>query len=248
MKVGTLLRSVGIGICLLASVASCGDDPNGSAEPAPTISVRTIPEQDADLEPGIYRVSKEGRAGSDPLKWSIVDFTVELPDGLVGNTGHSVGTPEEWEESRPADSFGFYPLLVDSIYADPCEGEAGATQPVGPKPGDLVKALLAQPGTDAAVPVKTTIGGLPATRIDLEVPRGADLSSCHLADFGPPALQIWFADQSDKYFVLSPGLHARVYVADVDGMRQEFLAVHSAEPSAAALQRLDAIVASIDIE
>lgn len=246
--VGRLIRSSAIGTCLVVALAACGSDPDDAAEPAPTESTLAIPEEDAVLEPGVYRVSEEGRAGADPLKWSVADFTVELPAGLVGNTGHSVGTPEEWEESRPADSFGLYPLLVDSIYADPCEGERGATQPVGPRPEDLVEALQNQPGTDADAPVETTIGGLPATRVDLEVPRGADLRSCHLADFGPPGLQIWFAKQSGKYFVLSPGIHARVYSVQVDDQRQEFLVTHNTEPSATALQRLDALVASIKFE
>jgi hypothetical protein len=237
---------VAIGICVVVSTAGCGGGESGAApEPTQTAPVLLdIPEEDAPLEPGTYLVPKEGRGGADPLTWSIVDFTIEVPAGLVGNTRHSVGTPEDLEGS----GFGLYPVLVDELYADPCEGERGKTVSVGPKPADLVKALLAQPGTMATTPATTTLGGLPATRIDLEVPKGADLSTCHLADFGPSGLQVWFAKRSQKYFVLSPGLHARVYVVDVDGRRQEFLAVHDLRAPAATLASLDAMIASIRID
>jgi hypothetical protein len=197
------------------------------------------------LEPGTYRVSKEGRTGSDPIVWSIVDFTIEVPEGLIGHTGHYLETTEDFEGGA---SFGFYPVLVDEIYADPCEGERGSTLPVGPEPSDLVEALLSQPGTDAARPVETVIGGLPAMRVDLEVPAGADLSSCHLADYGPPGLQVWFSRPTSKFFVLSPDLHARVYVVDVDGKRQVFLAVHDVNASDDDLAGLQSMIDSIRID
>lgn len=240
--------AVAIGICVVVSAAGCGGGGSGAApEPTQTAPVLLdIPEEDALLEPGTYRVPKEGRGGDDPLTWSIVDFTMEVPAGLVGNTRHSVGAPEELEGT--GSGFGLYPVLVDELYSDPCEGERGKTVPVGPKPADLVKALLAQPGTSATRPETTTLGGLPATRIDLEVPKGADLSRCHLADFGPPGLQVWYAKRSQKYFVLSPDLHARVYIVDVDGRRQEFLVAHDLRASAAALAPLDAMIASIRID
>jgi hypothetical protein len=111
-----------------------------------------------------------------------------------------------------------------------------------------VEALLSQPGTDAARPVETVIGGLPAMRVDLEVPAGADLSSCHLADYGPPGLQVWFSRPTSKFFVLSPDLHARVYVVDVDGKRQVFLAVHDVNASDDDLAGLQSMIDSIRID
>jgi hypothetical protein len=70
----------------------------------------------------------------------------------------------------------FYPVLVDEIYADPCEGELGPTVAVGLEVNDLVDVLVAQPGPVTPEPVQTTIGGFPATRVDLEVPEGVDLA------------------------------------------------------------------------
>ena len=139
-------------------------------------------------------------------------------------------------------------MLVDEIYADPCEGERGPIVAAGPKVNDLVDALLEQPGTAATKPVRTTIGGLPATRIDLEVPKGADLRSCFLADFGPPGLQIWFSNPTDKYFVLMPDCTACVYVVDVDGERQVFLTQHGPAASDEDLRELQSMLDSIHID
>lgn len=165
------------------------------------------------LEAGTYQVS------SGP--WSIVDYTITIPEGWNGHTGHYLSKYEHVDETR---GFGIYPVLVDEIYADPCEGERGPTAAVGPEVNDLVDALLAQPGTVVTEPVQTTIGDRPATRVDLEVPEDADLSSCLLADYGPPGLQIWFSEPSEKYFVLMPGPGTTsVYVVDVDGKRQVFV-------------------------
>jgi len=96
--------------------------------------------------------------------------------------------------------------------------------------------------------VQTAIGGLPATQVDLEVPKGADLRSCFLADYGPPGLQIWFSDPSDKYFVLMPGYTASVYVVDVDGERQVFLTQHGPATSDEDLQELHSMLDSIRID
>ena len=180
-----------------------------------------------------------------PLLWSIVDYTITIPEGWKGHTGHYLSKYEDVDETR---GLSIYPVLVDEIYADPCEGERGPTVAVGPEVNDLVDALLAQPGTVATEPVQTTIGGRPATRVDLEVPKGADLRSCFLADYGPPGLQIWFSDPSDKYFVLMPGYTAGVYVVDVDGERQVFLTQHGPAASDEDLRELQSMLDSIRID
>lgn len=252
-------KSRSIAAALVLCLAGCANssDPTAAESPSATTTstaapsttsdpILTIPmEEGPPLEPGTYRVSREGRTGADPIKWSIVDFTIEIPRGLIGHTGHYLETTEDFKGGA---RFGFYPLLVDEIYADPCEGERGSTVPVGPKPGDLVKALRAQPGTATTKPVRTLIGGLPAVRIDLAVPRNADLTSCHMADFGPPALQMWFSNPTSKYFVLSPDLRARVYVVDVNGKRQEFLAVHEVNASERGLRVLQSMIDSVRID
>lgn len=231
-------RAIVVAVAL--SLTACGGDAPAAPEAnrATTTTVPSIPMEDGPpLEAGTYRVSSEGRAGPDPLQWSIVDFTITIPEGWIGHTGHYL----------ESERFGFYPVLIDEIYADPCEGERGAVVTVGLEVNDLVDALAAQPGTVTTEPVETTIGGLPATHIDIEVPDGADLSACHLADYGPPGLQLWFSDRSDKYLVLMPGSTAGVNVIDVDGERQVFLTYRSADASDDDLDELQAILDSIRI-
>lgn len=248
-------------VVLLAVLTGCGGDvtgdPEGSTSPATTSSPSTttsstppeIPLDDGPrLDPGTYRVSSEGQYdGPDapPLLWSIVDYTITIPEGWKGHSGHYLSKYEDVDEIR---GLSIYPVLVDEIYADPCEGERGRTVAVGPEVNDLVDALLAQPGTVATEPMQTTIGGRPATRVDLEVRKGADLSSCFLADYGPPGLQIWFSDPSDKYFVLMPGYTAGVYVVDVDGERQVFLTQHGPAASDEDLGELRSMLDSIRID
>ena len=72
-----------------------------------TALIRTIPLEDGPpLEPGTYRISSEGRTGSDPIVWSIVDFTIEIPEGLIGHTGHYLETTEDVQGGA---RFGFLP-------------------------------------------------------------------------------------------------------------------------------------------
>jgi len=234
--------------------AGCGDDASSSApeteQATPTsATLPSIPLDDGPpLEPGTYRVSSEGQYDgpeAPPLLWSIVDYTIAIPEGWKGHSGHYLSKHEDGDES---DSLSIYPVLIDEVYADPCEGEGGPIVTVGPEVDDLVDALLAQPGTATTEPVQTAIGGLPATQVDLEVPKGADLRSCFLADYGPPGLQIWFSDPSDKYFVLMPGYTASVYVVDVDGERQVFLTQHGPATSDEDLQELHSMLDSIRID
>lgn len=250
------MRSMFVSLALLLGLSACGDSPSASPEqrqtatptrtgtPTQSPTPLSIPlEEGPPLEPGTYLVSKAGRQGSDPLQWSIVDYTIRIPAGWNGHTGHYLS---KYEDVEGKAGLGIYPLLVDEIYADACEGERGPTVAVGPEPDDLVDALLSQPGPLAGKPVATTIGGRAATRIDLKAPALAGLKSCHMADYGPPALQIWFSRPSDKYFVLMPGDRASVYVVDVDGERQVFLAVHGAGATDADSRELQSMLDSIE--
>jgi hypothetical protein len=173
-----------------------------------------------------------------------VDYTITLPAGLIGHTGHYVSKNEDVEG---ASGYGFYPVLVDEVYADPCLGESGPTVTVGPAPDDLVDALVAQPGTTTTV-TDTTIGGYPATRVDLEIADDVDLESCFLFDFGPPGgLQIWFSAPGGKYFVSMPDRVSTVYVVDINGKRQVFMAGRPSDASDEDLAELQAMLDSIHI-
>ncbi|MFL6204227.1 MAG: hypothetical protein ACJ739_02670 [Acidimicrobiales bacterium] len=238
-------------LALVGALAVLDDDQTVGTTPAtqPTRTPATLPSIPLDegppLRAGTYRVSSEGLhdvPGADSLVWSIVDYTITIPEGWNGHTGHYLSKHEDGDDEL--DTVGLYPVLVDEIFADPCPGEAGATVAVGPEVNDLVDALIAQPGPSKSEPVETTIGGLPATRVDLEIPEGADLTSCRLA----PGLQIWFSEASDAYFVLMPGYTASIYAVDVDGERQVFLTQHGPEASDEDLRELQSMLDSIRID
>jgi hypothetical protein len=148
-------------------------------------------------------------------EWSVVDFTVTLPEDWTVQYGHVFA-----KDPDTVDELGFYAVVVDEIYADACEGDAGEVMDVGPSVDDLAAALLQQPGPMASGPVETSLGGYPATRIDLAIPEDLDLAACTYADVG---LQIWYSAPADKYFVLLRDGAVSVYIVDVDGQRQVFV-------------------------
>jgi hypothetical protein len=170
------------------------------------------------IEPGTYRIPASA--------WSLADYTVTFGDGWAVQYGHIFG-----QHADQDNEFGFYAVMVDEIFTDPCRGE-GVPKPVGSRVEDLVTALLEQPGATKSNPVAGTFARYPATRIDLEVPRGLDLSKCRLAEDNVMGLQVWKSTPADKYFVLLPGQRVSLYVLDVHGRRQVFLVATGASTSA----------------
>ena len=109
---------------------------------------------------------------------------------------------------------------------------------------DLVNALLEQPVVVTDRPIDTTLGGLPAKRIDLSVPDDLDAAACRMGEH----LQIWYSPPADKYFVLLGDGSASVYVLDVDGERQVFLTHYRAGATLDDMAEMEAIVDSIEID
>ena len=239
------LLAVAAGLLLIAGLGACSGGSDGApASKSPPIStthpsdaLRTIAEWDeqdgdepAPIEPGTYLIPAS--------PWSVADFTVAFPDGWTSQYGHVYGT-----HGDEPDELGFYAVVVDEIFSDSCAPEDESTQAVGPHVDDLYTALRRQAGGAAvSQPVRTTLGGYPATRIDLEIPEHLKVSECRMA---PAGLQIWYSEPADKYFVLLPGAVARVYILMVGGERQVFLAQvgdpRSAEDRAELRRVLDSI-------
>lgn len=188
------------------------------------------------IESGTYLVPRSA--------WSVADFTVTFPEGWTLQHGHVFARHHD----QPRE-FGFYGVVVDEIFADACQGEGGATAAVRPGVDALVTALVEQAGGAVkSKPVSTSLGGYPATRVDLRIPKRVDLERCQMAEYGFSGLQVWFSRPADKYFVLLPGAVARVYVIDLAGERQVFLAQQNDPESAADRAELDAVLDSIRIE
>jgi hypothetical protein len=183
------------------------------------------------IEPGTYRVVP------DPPSSGVV-YTATLPEGWVVQYGARFS-----KEGASGAQVGFYATPVDEIYPDACTGSEGDVVALGAGVDDLAVALLEQSGPQASDPVEATLGGYPATRIDLTVPAGVAVEDCNV----PGALQLWVAEPKE-YTVLWPDNTASVYIVDVEGQRQVFFIERFATASDADSQELQAVLDSIRFE
>jgi hypothetical protein len=227
------IAAVAAGSSLVAGYEN-SSPPASPGPPAPTF--RSMPSgdgaKDEAIQPGTYRIPSSF--------WSAADFTIAFPEGWSVQYGHIY-------HLEPDEELILEAAVVDEIFTDACRGE-GVPQAVGPRVQDLVTALRRQSGPVAGRPVHTSLGGHPATRVDLRIPKGLDLRSCRLADDGGLALQIWFSEPADNYFVLQAGAVASVYMLDVGGQRQVFVAQNRSPRSAEARAKLQAVLGSIRID
>jgi hypothetical protein len=194
------------------------------------ISPRLLPAGDAALEPGTYLVQESAS--------SAVDYTVTVPEGWSVQEGEQLVI-----HSNQAGETGMTSFVVEKVYAKPCQGERGPEIPVGHAADDLVAALLAQPGPVKSAPVAVTLGGFPATRVDLRVPDRMRSKNCFR---GPgTGMQIWLSDPDD-YLVLDDQGLLSIYVVDLEGERAVFTTqyrpgITAEEDRAAVLQILESI-------
>jgi hypothetical protein len=231
----TTMTTVDAASSTIAPTTAVQIEPQGPPQSATTtaLAMGSIPAGDASIPPGIYRIPKSA--------WSVADFTATFPAGWTVQYGHVYASNKDAD-----DEFGFYAVVVDAIYADPCVGSnSGELIDVGPSVDDLAAALLQQPGPIASGPAETNLGGYPAIRIDLAVPQDLDLDACNMSGIG---LQIWYSAPANKYFVLLGDAIASVYILDVDGERQVFMTQHASSTSDEDLAELQAVLDSIRIE
>lgn len=240
-----------IGLVACSCTSPSGSEPVSSASagvpeatiPASTRSAAPSPrasnagaafpytEEPLAIEPGTYRIAKSA--------WSVADFTVTFAEGWTVQYGHVFHKHPDTNEE-----LGFYGVVVDEIYADACEGDAGELLDAGTSVDDLATALLQQPGPMATGPTATTFAGYPASRVDLTIAADSDLRACTYGEIG---LQIWYSAPADTYFVLAPNSVSNVYVLDVDGQRQVFLASYGSATSDEDVAELQAVLDSIQI-
>lgn len=221
---------VAAGSSLVIGHEGTSPQPVSPVRPSPTHG--SIPSgdgaRDEAIEPGTYRVPSS--------QWSAVGFTIAFPEGWTvqyGNIYHH----------GPDEDLTLEAAVVDEIFTDACRGKA-RPEAVGPRVHDLVTALRTQPGPVTGRPVQTTLGGYPATRVDLRFPKRLDMDSCREGD----GLQIWYVAPADNYFVLLPGSAASVYILDVDGQRQVFVAQNRSPHSPDARAELQRVLDSVRIE
>jgi hypothetical protein len=138
----------------------------------------------------------------------------------------------------PTGMFVWFGTLANT-YADPC-GHMLRTPEVGPTVDDLIAALAETPNLTSTEPVETTLGGRPATYIELTID---DELPC-------PANSFYLAADENGiyYFVDAPGQVVRAWVLDVDGTRVVAWALHFPEATAEGLNEERAILDSVEFE
>lgn len=228
-----------VSVAVVAGLAGCGDGggvdkEDSAAQPPgrPSASTAVFPnsETPVPVEPGTYRIAAEG--------WSVVDYTVTIPEGWTVTYGHVLS----YRLDHPGE-FGFYGVVLDEIFADACHGGEDPTE-VGPGTEGLVEALQRQIGPNVSEPVQTSLGGHPATRVDLRIPKGMT-PNCRMMGEN---LQVWYSAPADKYLVLIPDSVTSVYVLDVNGKRQVFVTQRRSTTSSEDRAELRSVLDSIRMD
>ena len=141
--------------------------------------------------------------------------------------------------------------VLTHVFTDACQWDEDSVVDVWTSVSDdsvdgLVDALAEQEGREASAPTDTTLGGFPATRIELTVPADLDTSTCTNGN-----LRYWPGPGPDFDSGLCcnpPGNTDAVYVVDVDGKRLVIVARHYPDSSNQDRAELKGILDSIDIE
>jgi len=231
-KVWLVAATMGLAACAGQTTQDIAPTSTSTTAAATTVAaVRSDFPPSGPVEPGTYHIPS--------FAWSIAGITMTVPQGWEAQ----YGSPGAIKQSDQPGELSFYFVIVDAIYSDPCEGE-GELIEVGPNVDDLTEALVEQPVTVATEPVDTTLGGLPAKRIELTVPDDLDPAACRMGDH----LQIWYSPPADKYFVLLGDGTASVYILDVKGERQVFLTQYRAGATADDISEMQTIIESITID
>jgi hypothetical protein len=216
-------------------VAQLGDADAGSLiTDQPTPQPLPVSSEVVAVEPGTYVVA----ARSDAV---VTPYTITVPAGWEAQHGLTVGKNADEQGGLHLDAF-----VLDRIRLtdNACTGPDTLGVEL-PGVASLLRGLRAQAsGPRVGEPVAATVGGLPATRIDLDYPAGRALSNCRLSvdnpSLGEGVLQVWFG-----YFVLAPAESASVYVVELDGGTQVFVTKTADDASAADRAELESVLDSI---
>jgi len=141
----------------------------GSSTPSPSAS-RTLAPSPTPVASGSLPQSGSVTEGSytiaDPFP---VRLGLEIGPGWAmwsqGVGGTTVALYKGSPDPPSGLAIGF--LIVDNVFADPCDQSAGEMNPpVGPAPMDLAEVLASQTGTESTDPVPVEIGGYSGVFLD----------------------------------------------------------------------------------
>lgn len=220
-------------------VAQLGDRADSASQVTHQPTPRLLPDSPVSvaIEPDTYVVS--GNSGE-----VVTPYTITVPAGWYAQHGTDL---HKHADQRGA--IGIEPFVLDQIRLtdDTCRGDETWGTPQT-STASLEAGLRAQgSGLQVSDPVADTVGGVAATRIDLDYPGSQALTSCRLSTAPgaePGALQVW-----SGYFVMFPTETASVYVVDLgDGREQVFVTRTRDDASAADRAELQSILDSISFQ
>jgi hypothetical protein len=140
----------------------------------------------------------------------------------AGVEAFTVAMYKDSPDPPAGQAIGF--LIVDNVYADPCNLGAGQLDPaVGPEPMDLAQALAAQTGTESTDPVSVEIDGYSGVYLDYRNTGEGDCLSMTRWP-GREALvgerdQVWILDVDGTRLVIDAASFDGTAEADVAEMR-----------------------------
>ena len=221
--------------------ASSPTRPSPTADASPSSSIVDLPI--GSLVPGTtYRISDRccvGPAGmylTAPAGWFTID-TIFMGKNVLGD-------PNLYDILVGAH-------LVGNVYTGGCHWHGTALDPpVGPTVDDLANALVAHGGPGATAPTDVTIGGHPGKKVDLSIPAEVDVGTCD-KEGGFPVFGRWSPAAAPLHgapWTYGNGQHETVYIVDVDGTRQVVDTMYLPGTSAANLDELEQVLASIRFE
>jgi hypothetical protein len=131
--------------------------------------------------------------------------------------------------------------LISDVYADSCNW-TGTLQPVASRQL-LASGLAAQTGHATTGPTEVTLGGRPASRLELSVPAAFDLATCDSS-----VLRLWPDPGPDENggHRIWPGQTTTVYALEEEGKPWAVFTVTNAGSAPGDIAELETIVSSID--
>jgi hypothetical protein len=218
------IAAAAVVVIALAGIQFLPRSGTSGGQPSPT---QPSPKPTPTASPAFAQLTKGPLAPGRYALYDALVTSIEVPAGWIGKPPmvRKIGADGSglwWGPAGP----------VSQVFSDACTGPK--LTPVDGTIRSLVDALDAQVGSDATVS-EVTLGGLPATRVDLV----KDVASCSGgADAG---LNLW--SNPTGMTGLSPGARGIVYVLEKDGALAIFIGIdYKAPPSDDA--ELEGVIAS----
>ena len=217
------------------------ETPTPTATPTPSLTAVAFPQPTA-LAPGTYFWDVGAR--------SPVRFTFTVPDGWT-NRNDIIR-----KDQNGAGEVALGVWIVMNTYADPCRWQESLLDPpVGPTVENLESAVADQVGRNASAPADVTVGGYPATRIELSVPADLDIATCDNGYYRDWLQEGESHSKNPDLDIVNPdnvlfrsGQVNVIYILDVDGTRFVINTWHMPGAPDANLAELEQILASVTIE